>query len=97
MAATDLAASQALSVSEKRLLQLGLSQLALGAVKVSGTAEKDAARPGDRLWLVAGRMGESTASMAVLNRAHAVVKEVEAALERKPRPYGFEDPSVPGT
>lgn len=94
MAATDLAAAQALSVSEKRLLRLGLSQLALGAVKVSGTAEKEAARPGYRPWLVAGRMGESAASMAVLNGAHEVVKEVEAALERKPRPYGFEDPSV---
>ncbi|CAK9118523.1 unnamed protein product [Durusdinium trenchii] len=84
-AANDLAAAQSLSVSEKRLLRLGLSQLSLAAVKVSGNLELEASR---------GVKEMKATSMAVLGRAQAVVKDVEAAVERKPRPYGFEDPSV---
>ena len=42
----DLAQARSLSVSEKRLLRLGLSQLSFGAVKTSGLMEIEASKNG---------------------------------------------------
>ncbi|CAK9043903.1 Mycosubtilin synthase subunit A [Durusdinium trenchii] len=85
-AANDLAAAQSLSVSEKRLLRLGLSQLSLAAVKVSGNLELEASRGVKR---DPGSLGSVPRERIVPSSPPS-----EAAVERKPRPYGFEDPSV---
>ncbi|CAJ1416719.1 unnamed protein product, partial [Effrenium voratum] len=88
-AASDLAQARSLSVSEKRLLRLGLSQLSFGAVKTSGLMEIEASKNGQEALSLAKQK-----SMGVLSKTQSAVAEIEAAIARKPRPYGFEDASV---
>jgi hypothetical protein len=80
MAAFDLTKVTSLSVSERRLLRLGLAQLAHSAVKISCFPVEDA--------------GDTESSLKLLRETHEFVDSVEKTIETKPRPYGFEDASV---
>eukprot|EP00439_Symbiodinium_sp_Y106_P015037 s1743_g2.t1 len=71
------------------------NRLSFAAVKASGIIEVEAANGDQDGWGQREEMAIAKAkSMTVLTQAQKAVADIEAAIERKPRPYGFEDASI---